>query len=407
MRRNAHPLLPSLLAVLLLGLASPGAAQPIPTVTTHEPLFTSPTIPAVGGERTGPGPKPAAVLTDECEQPFHQDLENDPVVQWAFKKALWDSVGPHSDGYAGKEAGGWIYQCRTYDPTSFEALTQGPPQYYLDVEFIPFENREEKRIWMDDATYRPHKPGSEDCRTVGTFHTHPTPGDGPASRLSTADVDNGETRGVPAFMIQNRTEDLPGVGFPAYNVNRYAGWNQAGVDNFSYRCDALACNEPDGFNGYNVPDQLPEYAGMYPTPVDGAVWNGENLPGTMVCSAPLGTMPLAGSNQSGTIDVQDGGQTLVAEGFGEDLATIIMHAVPGRTGRYRGSVGGTQLGVPMIINFCWQLITDRSITGYMRSEVAVQGVVCNMSRDFMLRSEGTSEPPPEPPPEDTDDVPRV
>lgn len=396
MRRTAIPLLPPLLVVLLMGLATPGAAQEKRHPLTQPPSYCS--DPAVPGTPVPPGPKPSFQYTKDCKRPLHGDLDSDPVVRWAFKKAIYDSVVVER-GFE-TERGGWIYQCRTGpDPESFESFTT-PTQYHLDVEFS--EGMKGKgTVNLLDAKYRPHKPGSPTCRTVGTFHTHPGPQER-ANALSDGDVVGGKKRGVPAFMIHNKTDwkNARSVRFPKYCVNRYAGWEDKGIDNLTYRCSKQACNEP-GFDGYQVPDQLPASAGQSSTPVDGAVWNVTNLPGKMVCSGF--TMPLAPSQATGTIDVQDGGQTLVGTGFGEGTAPVTMHAVPGLTGRYQGSVGGMSEGIPMTINFCWQLITDRWITGYLKSEVKEQGMVCNMSRDFEMRSGGeTKDPPGEPPPQNTD-----
>jgi hypothetical protein len=74
---------------------------------------------------------------------------------------------------------------------------------------------------------------------------------------------------------------------------------------------------------------------------------------------------------------------------------LTVHAVPGLNGRYAGSVGGARDGMPMTIDFCLQLVTDEWITGYAKSEVSAQGMVCKMSRDFEMRTDGANKEPDE------------
>jgi CubicO group peptidase (beta-lactamase class C family) len=145
------------------------------------------------------------------------------------------------------------------------------------------------------------------------------------------------------------------------------------------------CGEP-GFGNFRVPANLPASAGTVSTPRDGATWDVTNFVGKMDCGSL--NMPLKPNRESGSIEVQDDGDTLIAIGFNEGTATLTMHAVPGITGRYAGSVGGSQDDIPMTINFCWQLITDEWITGYLRSEVNTQGMTCKMSRDSELKVSG-------------------
>jgi hypothetical protein len=326
-----------------------------------------------------------------CKLPTHGDLRDDPVVAWAFRKAIHDSVVASERGHE-REAGGWIYQCRTPAPDTFEAVLRGR-EYYLDVVFMPEGARSKGGVKLRDEQYRPFKPGNPDCRTVGTFHTHPSPLPR-ANALSEPDKVGGDGRGVPAFMIQNWTPwgESRSVEFPAYCINEYAGWDEPGLDNLSWQCSEQACGEP-GFDSYRVPSQLPASAGQFTTPVNGAVWDVTNFRGQMVCGGF--TVPLAPSTSTGRIEVRNEGQTLVGTGFESGTAPITMRAVPGLKGRYSGSVGGMRDGIPMTIDFCWQLITDKWITGYLKSEVQSQGVVCKMSRDFEMRSDAPDDKEPE------------
>ncbi len=72
----------------------------------------------------------------------------------------------------------------------------------------------------------------------------------------------------------------------------------------------------------------------------------------------------------------------------EGTAPLTMHAVPAITGRYTGSVGGSQDGIPMTIEFIWQLVTDEWIIGYLTSTVNASGMTCNMFRTYELEYAG-------------------
>lgn len=134
---------------------------------------------------------------------------------------------------------------------------------------------------------------------------------------------------------------------------------------------------PDGPGGCAPPG---------PVPREGR-WDVSNLPGSMVCGSMI-NMPLKPSRETGILEVQDCGWTVVGTGLAEDTAPLTMHAVEGAPGRYSGSVGGVQDGIPMTIHFTWQLQSEESITGDLESEVSQQGVTCRMTRPFELRYAG-------------------
>lgn len=66
---------------------------------------------------------------------------------------------------------------------------------------------------------------------------------------------------------------------------------------------------------------------------------------------------------------------------------MTMRAVDANSGRYTGSVGGSQDGIPMTIEFTWQLNNNEWIVGELSSEVIQQGMTCNMSRPYELKFE--------------------
>lgn len=116
-------------------------------------------------------------------------------------------------------------------------------------------------------------------------------------------------------------------------------------------------------------------------------WRVSNFTGRMVCGSMI-NMPLKASEQSGVLEIQDCGWTVIGTGLAEDTAPLAMRAVDATSGRYTGSVGGTQDGIPMTIDFTWQLNSAESIAGELSSKVTQQGMTCNMSRPFELKFSG-------------------
>ena len=112
-----------------------------------------------------------------------------------------------------------------------------------------------------------------------------------------------------------------------------------------------------------------------------------NLPGSMVCGSMI-NMPLSPSREQGVLEVTDCGWTVIGTGMAEDTLPVTMRAVDASSGRYAGSVGGVQDGIPMTINFTWQLNSDEWIVGDLSSEVTQQGMTCRMSRSFELKYAG-------------------
>ena len=116
-------------------------------------------------------------------------------------------------------------------------------------------------------------------------------------------------------------------------------------------------------------------------------WQVSNLPGRMVCGAMI-NMPLTPSQEPGTLVVEDCGWTVIGTGMAEGTAPLTMRAVDRSSGRYTGTVGGAQDGVPMTIEFSWQLKSEEWIVGDLRSQVTRQGMTCTMTRPFELRYSG-------------------
>lgn len=116
-------------------------------------------------------------------------------------------------------------------------------------------------------------------------------------------------------------------------------------------------------------------------------WSVSNFPGRMVCGTMI-NMPLSPSQEDGILEIRDCGWTVVGTSLAEDTAPLTMRAVDATSGRYTGSVGGVQDGIPMTIDFEWQLNSDEWIVGDLSSEVTQQGVTCRMTRSFELKYAG-------------------
>jgi hypothetical protein len=117
-------------------------------------------------------------------------------------------------------------------------------------------------------------------------------------------------------------------------------------------------------------------------------WSVTNHPGSMVCTGVVSmTTPLKPSTGSGTLKVLDGCSKIIASGLSEKEATIEMRAADGCG--YQGSVGGAQDGIPMTIEFTWDVHDSERISGNLRSTVSQQGMTCNMSRTYALEFSGS------------------
>jgi hypothetical protein len=147
-------------------------------------------------------------------------------------------------------------------------------------------------------------------------------------------------------------------------------------------------DDPDAsLTDFPLPEELPPDAGTYTTPKPGP-WSAKNLDGQMTCGSSALPLP-ASSPESGTIEVKDGGQTLVGTGLEEgQAASITLHADPEIVGRYTGSIQGREQGVPVTIDHFWQVVTDEYIVGYLTASVTAEGVTCTVYRPYELRYAG-------------------
>ena len=112
-------------------------------------------------------------------------------------------------------------------------------------------------------------------------------------------------------------------------------------------------------------------------------WKANNLPGQMVCSGSFNmTVPLTPNQGTGTLKIEEGCEKIVASGLSEDEATLVMRR--NESCGYVGTVGGSQDGIPMNIEFTWSVLSERKIAGSLHSAVSQQGATCVMDRDYEL-----------------------
>lgn len=199
----------------------------------------------------------------------------------------------------------------------------------------------------------------------------PSVGD-PATRSATFNIEAGETVTCTFTYTQPQSQQTEQEAPTAAEAP------PAGVNPFE--------TPDEGFEDFPVPGNLPPDAGTYPAP-KGGPWDASNHLGSMTCTGFAA--PLKPSQESGTLEVSDDGLTVVGTGFGAGTAPVTMHAVSQINGRYQGSVGGSQDGIPMTINFFWQLVTDEYIIGYLTSTVSQSGMTCRMFRTYDLRYTGS------------------
>jgi len=116
-------------------------------------------------------------------------------------------------------------------------------------------------------------------------------------------------------------------------------------------------DDPDSdLNDFLLPDELPADAGSYDVPKAGP-WEVTNFAGGLDCGAVALDIPVS-PPERGPLEVYDGGRTVFSRSLQEDEAPVTMTAVPELRQRYAGSVGGTEQGMLVTIDYFWQVVTD-------------------------------------------------
>jgi hypothetical protein len=204
----------------------------------------------------------------------------------------------------------------------------------------------------------------------------------PGSRTAVFNLDPGETVVCTFTQEAAASPDIAGGG---------SGSSSGEDDQGSEDAPGDATNPFDDPGRYladfPLPDELPSDAGSYAVPKAGP-WMGTNFAGQMDCGVTSLAMP-AGPPEAGTLEVLDDGATVVGRGLQEDQTTAItMSANPAIIGRYTGAIGATEQGVPIIIDYFWQVVTDEYIVGYLTSSFTSQGVTCTIYRPYELTYAG-------------------
>lgn len=140
--------------------------------------------------------------------------------------------------------------------------------------------------------------------------------------------------------------------------------------------------DPDeAFEDFPEPSDLPSDAGTYAAPKPGP-WSVTHYGGQLDCGATSFAIP-GSPAEDGVLEVLDGGQTVIGTGL-EEGVSITMNADDNINGRYSGSFEGTEQGVPITIDYFWQVVTDEHIVGYLTSSFTAEGVTCSIYRSFEM-----------------------
>jgi len=148
-------------------------------------------------------------------------------------------------------------------------------------------------------------------------------------------------------------------------------------------------SDPDSdFDNFPLPGDLPDGAGTYAVPRPGP-WTAVNFAGRLSCGVMALDIP-ASQPEGGTLELVDGGAQVIASGISADtgVVSITLDAVPRINGRYAGTFSATQEGIPITIDYYWQLVTDEYIVGYLTSTFTQEGVTCTIYRPFELQYNG-------------------
>jgi hypothetical protein len=80
---------------------------------------------------------------------------------------------------------------------------------------------------------------------------------------------------------------------------------------------------------------------------------------------------------------------VVGSSLQEDQSVpITMSADPAVRGRYTGALDGVEQGIPVTINYFWQVVTEEYIVGYLSVSFTSEGVTCKVYRPYELNYVG-------------------
>lgn len=200
-----------------------------------------------------------------------------------------------------------------------------------------------------------------------------------ATRSAIFNLDPGETVTCTYLFETNAQPIGPGGGGSnGGDGDDSDGGNSGGINPFT---------DPDPrLPEFPIPEELPPGAGTFLAPRPGP-WLATNLSGQLDCGVTVLNIPPS-PPEGGTLDVQDGGATVIASGVAAETESITLTREPVINGRYAGSFQGVAEGVPITIDYFWQLVTDEYIIGYLTSSYTAEGITCTIYRPFELRFNG-------------------
>ncbi|WP_162909182.1 SdrD B-like domain-containing protein [Aggregatilinea lenta] len=138
-----------------------------------------------------------------------------------------------------------------------------------------------------------------------------------------------------------------------------------------------------------VPADLPADAGTHADPQAGP-WIGYNLTGTMTCDSFSMEIPESAPDQF-TLVMQPDGAGFVIEGINVDETQTISIAFTRSDavlGRYEGSLSIDVTDGSMTLNYVMQVVTGRSMIGYITSEVVSSAGTCDVFRHLTAEYAG-------------------
>jgi hypothetical protein len=204
----------------------------------------------------------------------------------------------------------------------------------------------------------------------------------PDSRTAVFQLDPGETVTCTFINAMGDEPELSGGESSSAGTTSGAGAKEAPSSSATNPFE----NPDPKLENLPLPENLPPDAGTFDAPKPGP-WTVVNYAGQMVCGGMNLAIP-ASAPENGILEVLDGGQTVIGTGLQENQASITMRANPQITGRYSGAFEGTEQGVPVTIDYFWQVVTDEYIVGFLTSSFTSEGVTCNIYRAYEMNYTG-------------------
>ena len=240
------------------------------------------------------------------------------------------------------------------------------PGTYTSTEVNPAPDFELAAVDCDDGGSATPSSGDPGTRSA-IFNLDP-------GELVTCTFTNTELRSVVTPTV-TAGDGTTGGTSSAEGDNSNDGSSNRGTNPFDDPGNDLA--------DFPLPEELPPGAGTFAIPKAGP-WSVTNFDGQIDCGDVSLSIP-ASPPESGVLEVLEGGRTLIGTGLQDDqTASITLNADPSVTGRYTGSFQGMEQGVPVTIDYFWQVVTDEYIVGFLTASFTAEGRTCSVYRSFEL-----------------------